>query len=153
MIELLFFKADADTDGRLSLRDFSQSGFLENLEQLDERNQCSEQFNFFSYDYFYVICCIFNELDVDENGLIGRQEIEHYCRHSISVLTLDRLFAGAAMPLSGKGEQPQMTYEDFVRFILVEEDKGSSTAIHFWFRLLDLDGDGALTLFHKLVRD
>jgi serine/threonine-protein phosphatase 2A regulatory subunit B'' len=39
-----------------------------------------------------------------------------------------------------------MDYDDFVWFILSEEHKTSATAVGFWFRLLDVDGDGLLTL-------
>ncbi|KAJ1719250.1 Serine/threonine-protein phosphatase 2A regulatory subunit B'' subunit alpha [Coemansia erecta] len=41
----------------------------------------------------------------------------------------------------------RMTYTDFVWFILSEIDKTSPTAIEYWFRCLDLDGDGILSLY------
>jgi serine/threonine-protein phosphatase 2A regulatory subunit B'' len=37
-----------------------------------------------------------------------------------------------------------MGYEDFVWFILSEEDKTSDTAVEYWFRCADLDCDGAV---------
>ncbi len=146
VIEILFIKSDSDSDNRLSLRDFSLSNFLENLEAVDECNQNNERFNLFSYDYFYVICCIFNELDIDEDGLIGRPEFEVYTKHNVSVLALDRLFDGRVFPFSTPSENSQMiSYEDFIRLIIFEEDKSSVPAIEFWFRVMDLDCDGALT--------
>ena len=39
-----------------------------------------------------------------------------------------------------------MSYQEFVWFILSEEDKGTSTAAEFWFRIMDRDGDGVITL-------
>ena len=39
-----------------------------------------------------------------------------------------------------------MSYQEFVWFILSEEDKGTSTAAEFWFRIMDRDGDGLITL-------
>ena len=39
-----------------------------------------------------------------------------------------------------------MGYADFVRFVLSEEDKESDAAARFWFRVLDLDGDGKVTV-------
>merc|ERR1712176_391407 len=40
-----------------------------------------------------------------------------------------------------------MGYKDFVFFILAENDKLHPTAIEYWFRILDLDGDGILSLY------
>jgi serine/threonine-protein phosphatase 2A regulatory subunit B'' len=40
-----------------------------------------------------------------------------------------------------------MSYEDFVWFILSEEDKSTPRAVEYWFRVLDTDGDGILSLF------
>ncbi|KAJ2089382.1 Serine/threonine-protein phosphatase 2A regulatory subunit B'' subunit alpha, partial [Coemansia sp. S100] len=41
----------------------------------------------------------------------------------------------------------RMTYCDFIWFLLSEIDKTSPTAIEYWFRCLDLDGDGVLTVY------
>lgn len=38
-----------------------------------------------------------------------------------------------------------MSYEDFVWFILCEEDKTSDQSIGFWFRVIDLNADGVLS--------
>uniref|UniRef100_A0A8C4N828 EF-hand domain-containing protein n=1 Tax=Eptatretus burgeri TaxID=7764 RepID=A0A8C4N828_EPTBU len=40
-----------------------------------------------------------------------------------------------------------MSYADFVWFLISEEDKKSPTSIEYWFRCLDLDGDGVLSMF------
>ncbi|KAI8325565.1 hypothetical protein GQ54DRAFT_254453 [Martensiomyces pterosporus] len=40
-----------------------------------------------------------------------------------------------------------MTYRDFVWFLLSEIDKTSPAALEYWFRCLDLDGDGVLTVY------
>ncbi|KAJ2608230.1 Serine/threonine-protein phosphatase 2A regulatory subunit B'' subunit alpha [Coemansia sp. RSA 1804] len=41
----------------------------------------------------------------------------------------------------------RMTYRDFIWFLLSEIDKTSPTAVEYWFRCLDLDGDGVLTIY------
>ena len=38
-------------------------------------------------------------------------------------------------------------YRDFVWFLLAENDKNHPTAIEYWFRVLDTDGDGVLSLY------
>ncbi|KAK2643673.1 hypothetical protein Ddye_018868 [Dipteronia dyeriana] len=39
----------------------------------------------------------------------------------------------------------KMGYEDFVYFILSEEDKSSEPGLEYWFKCIDLDGNGLLT--------
>ncbi|XP_022633559.1 probable serine/threonine protein phosphatase 2A regulatory subunit B''delta isoform X2 [Vigna radiata var. radiata] len=39
----------------------------------------------------------------------------------------------------------KMGYEDFVYFILSEEDKSSEPSLEYWFKCIDLDGNGVLT--------
>ncbi|PIA16296.1 hypothetical protein COEREDRAFT_81281 [Coemansia reversa NRRL 1564] len=41
----------------------------------------------------------------------------------------------------------RMTYRDFIWFLLSEIDKTSPTAVEYWFRCLDLDGDGVLSIY------
>ena len=43
-----------------------------------------------------------------------------------------------------------MGYSDFVWFLLAEEDKGAPSACSFWFRVLDTDGDGQVSL-HEMA--
>ena len=43
-------------------------------------------------------------------------------------------------------QKKAMQYDEFVWFILSEEDKGTLTAAEYWFRVMDRDGDGYITL-------
>ena len=43
--------------------------------------------------------------------------------------------------------QISIDYADFVWFILAEEDKTSPTSLEFWFKILDQDGDGIISMF------
>jgi serine/threonine-protein phosphatase 2A regulatory subunit B'' len=40
-----------------------------------------------------------------------------------------------------------MSYYDFVWFLISEEDKRNQTSIEYWFRVLDIDGDGVLSMY------
>ena len=44
-----------------------------------------------------------------------------------------------------------MSYEDFVWFILSEEDKSNELSLEYWFRCVDLDCDGKLRPNEMLV--
>ncbi|RNC50166.1 protein phosphatase 2 (formerly 2A), regulatory subunit B, partial [Trypanosoma cruzi] len=47
-------------------------------------------------------------------------------------------------PLSS-GKSEKLDFEDFVYFCLSEEDKNNSPAVYYWFKVLDVDGDGILS--------
>ena len=55
---------------------------------------------------------------------------------------VDRIFEEAPRRFSS-GTPGRMGYEDFVWFILSEEDKTTDTAAEYWFRCADLDCDGS----------
>jgi serine/threonine-protein phosphatase 2A regulatory subunit B'' len=38
-----------------------------------------------------------------------------------------------------------MGFEDFLWYILSEEDKTTRTSIEYWFKVLDLDNNGIIT--------
>ncbi len=40
-----------------------------------------------------------------------------------------------------------MSYADFIHFILSVEEKSSYAAIEYWFRVIDIDGDGVISLY------
>ncbi|KAF9201494.1 Serine/threonine-protein phosphatase 2A regulatory subunit B'' subunit alpha, partial [Haplosporangium sp. Z 27] len=53
-------------------------------------------------------------------------------------------------PGPGSQRRPQnyrMTYKGFIWFLLAETDKQTPTSIEYWFRCMDLDGDGVLSVF------
>ncbi|KAG0082949.1 Serine/threonine-protein phosphatase 2A regulatory subunit B'' subunit alpha [Podila epicladia] len=58
--------------------------------------------------------------------------------------------ARSTPPGPGSSCRPQnyrMTYKGFIWFLLAETDKQTVTSIEYWFRCMDLDGDGILTVF------
>ena len=40
-----------------------------------------------------------------------------------------------------------MSYYDFVWFLISEEDKQNPTSVEYWFRVLDSDNDGVLSMY------
>ena len=64
-----------------------------------------------------------------------------YGNYALSYRLIERLFEEAPRKLRS-GVRGKMNYEDFVWFILSEEDKTTDTGIEYWFKCLDLDEDG-----------
>lgn len=44
----------------------------------------------------------------------------------------------------GSDPRATMTYEDYVYFMLSEEDRGNEHSLRYWFTCVDLDGDGRI---------
>lgn len=66
---------------------------------------------------------------------------------ALSTRIIDRIFSGCVTRGHKKQKEERMSYTDFVWFLLSEEDKRHTTAIEYWFRCMDLDGDGFLSMY------
>ena len=60
---------------------------------------------------------------------------------------LARVLASKQRRQRGSKKIGLMTYQDFVWFILSEEDRDSAAAMEYWFRMLDVDEDGVWSSF------
>ena len=52
------------------------------------------------------------------------------------------LTAALPSPLTLTLTLTRTSYDDFVYFLLAEEDKECHAALQYWFHVLDVDGDG-----------
>ncbi|MPC15241.1 Serine/threonine-protein phosphatase 2A regulatory subunit B'' subunit alpha [Portunus trituberculatus] len=66
-------------------------------------------------------------------------------RHNKSTKNL--LIPSGAVTRGRLQKQDRMGYQEFVWFLISEEDKRHPTAIEYWFRCMDLDGDGYLSMY------
>eukprot|EP00183_Erythrolobus_madagascarensis_P006745 CAMPEP_0185845030 /NCGR_PEP_ID=MMETSP1354-20130828/1095_1 /TAXON_ID=708628 /ORGANISM="Erythrolobus madagascarensis, Strain CCMP3276" /LENGTH=771 /DNA_ID=CAMNT_0028544881 /DNA_START=370 /DNA_END=2685 /DNA_ORIENTATION=- len=148
VVERIFFSIASNASGRIYLKDVVESEFLDTLMEVDEDEDINRERKFFSYEHFYVLYCRFWELDSDHDLLIDREDLLRYNGHSLTCRIVDRVFEGCGRPLDCK-EPGFMGYTDFVWFCLCEEDKTHRTSTDYWFRCIDMDGDGALSL-HEL---
>jgi len=130
--------------GRLTLADLRRGGLLDALAALDAEDDVNRVLQYFSYEHFYVIYCKFWELDTDHDFLLSKEDLLRYGNHCLTYRIVDRVFAQAGRPFAS-GVPGRMGYEDFVWFILSEEDKATDVALGYWFRCVDLDGDGTLS--------
>lgn len=59
---------------------------------------------------------------------------------------IDRIFSGAVTRGLVR-KHAKMTYPEFVWFLISEEDKRHPRSIEYWFRCMDIDGDGYLSMY------
>jgi len=146
VVERIFFSVSQNASGRIYLKDVVDSEFLDTLMEVDEEEDINRERKYFSYEHFYVLYCRFWELDTDHDLLIDREDLLRYNGHALTCRIVDRIFEGRGRPLDSK-EPGYMGYTDFIWFCLCEEDKTSRASIDYWFRCIDLDGDGVLSLY------
>ena len=65
-----------------------------------------------------------------------------YGSYGLSARVVDRIWALRHDRKPDRAGKTGMTYDDFVYFLLAEEDKQSFPALQYWFHVLDFDGDG-----------
>lgn len=155
----IFYTIDRARRGKISLKDYKKSNLLQVLFAVESAADVNEITDYFSYKHFYVLYCRFWELDKEHKGIISKRELIQHDDGSVSTRMLDRILRGHGrldkdnVTLRGnstvrsRAKAMQMNYEDFCWFLLSEEDKTTETAIEYWFRLLDMDSDGIISLF------
>ncbi|KAK0580457.1 hypothetical protein LWI29_002145 [Acer saccharum] len=144
VIYRIFYYNNRSGNGRLTLRELKQGNLIAAMQHVDKEEDINKVLRYFSYEHFYVIYCKFWELDTDRDCMIDKENLINYGNHALTCRIIDRIFSQVPRKFTSKAEG-KMSYEDFVYFILSEEDKSSEPSIDYWFKCIDLDGNGVLT--------
>ncbi|XP_035984456.1 serine/threonine-protein phosphatase 2A regulatory subunit B'' subunit alpha isoform X1 [Fundulus heteroclitus] len=147
VIQRIFYVVNRSWTGRVTMTELRRSNFLQTLALLEEEDDINQITDYFSYEHFYVIYCKFWELDTDHDLYIDPKDLARYNEHTSSNRIIDRLFSGAVTRGNAVQREGRMSYAEFVWFLLSEEDKKNPTSIEYWFRCMDVDGDGVLSMF------
>ncbi|KAL9341780.1 hypothetical protein Peur_065105 [Populus x canadensis] len=144
VIYRIFYYINRSGNGHLTLRELKRGNLIDAMQHADEEEDINKVLRYFSYEHFYVIYCKFWELDTDHDFLIDKENLIRYGNHALTYRIVDRIFSQVARKFTSKVEG-KMGYEDFVYFILSEEDKSSEPSLEYWFKCIDLDGNEILT--------
>lgn len=145
VITRIFYSVNRCHSGRITSRQLRRSTLLEAFQQVDEEEDINNVTRFFSYEHFYVLYCRFWELDHDRDYRITREDLLKYGDHSLSHMIVDRIFDAAPRPFNPSApNRDYLSYEDFIYFMLSEEDKANEISVRYWFTCVDVDGDGKL---------
>lgn len=146
VIARIFYCVNRSWSGKITVTELRKSNFLSTLALLEDEDDINQVMDFFSYEHFYVIYCKFWELDKDHDLLIDKHDLARHNDHAINSRTIDRIFSGAV--IKGKSAlDGKMSYPQFCWFLLSEEDKRHPTSVEYWFRVMDLDGDGVISMY------
>ncbi|KAJ4877720.1 Serine/threonine protein phosphatase 2A regulatory subunit B''beta [Raphanus sativus] len=168
----IFYYINRSGNGRLTFRELRRGNLIDAMIHADQEEDINKVLRYFSYEHFYVIYCKFWELDTDHDFLIDKENLMRYGNHALTFRIVDRIFSQVlskrywfqhfcskslvsftdnelvstqvARKFTSK-VQGKMGYEDFVYFILAEEDKSSEPSLEYWFKCIDLDGNGIIT--------
>eukprot|EP00882_Tetradesmus_deserticola_P009920 GHRQ01010481.1.p1 GENE.GHRQ01010481.1~~GHRQ01010481.1.p1 ORF type:complete len:405 (+),score=200.32 GHRQ01010481.1:358-1572(+) len=133
VIYRIFYTINRSGSGRMSYRELRRSDLLDALFALEREEDINRVPRYFSYEHFYVVYCKFWELDSDHDFSLDRNDLAHYANCALTYQIVERIFEEAPRKFSS-GVPGKMGYEDFVWFILSEEDKTTDTAMEYWFR-------------------
>ncbi|XP_068436149.1 serine/threonine-protein phosphatase 2A regulatory subunit B'' subunit alpha isoform X2 [Clinocottus analis] len=147
VIQRIFYVVNRSWSGRMTMMELRRSNFLQTLALLEEEDDINQITDYFSYEHFYVIYCKFWELDTDHDLYIDPKDLARYNDHASSNRIIERLFSGAVTRGNAVQREGRMSYAEFVWFLMSEEDKKNPTSIEYWFRCMDVDGDGVLSMF------
>mmetsp|Transcript_10862 Transcript_10862/g.30039 ORF Transcript_10862/g.30039 Transcript_10862/m.30039 type:complete len:697 (+) Transcript_10862:92-2182(+) len=152
VITRIFYTVNKCHSGRITSRQVRLSDLVQAFQQVDEEEDINKVTRYFSYEHFYVLYCRFWELDHDRDYRITRDDLLKYGDQSLSHMIVDRIFDAAPRPFEQQLQQQQqgansrdyLSYEDFIYFMLSEEDKANEVSVKYWFTCVDVDGDGKL---------
>ncbi|XP_076013694.1 serine/threonine-protein phosphatase 2A regulatory subunit B'' subunit alpha isoform X2 [Genypterus blacodes] len=147
VIQRIFYVVNRSWTGRITMLELRRSNFLQTLALLEEEDDINQITDYFSYEHFYVIYCKFWELDTDHDLYIDPKDLARYNDHASSNRIIERLFSGAVTRGNAVQREGRMSYAEFVWFLISEEDKKNLTSVEYWFRCMDVDGDGVLSMF------
>nr|XP_043869684.1 serine/threonine-protein phosphatase 2A regulatory subunit B'' subunit beta isoform X3 [Solea senegalensis] len=147
VIQRIFYNVNRSWTGKITFHELRKSNFLQNVMLLEQEEDVNQLTEFFSYEHFYVIYCKFWELDKDHDLYIDPRDMARHNDQAISQKMIERIFSGTVTRDRRVYKEGKLSYADFVWFLISEEDKKTDTSIEYWFRCMDLDGDGVLSMY------
>ena len=147
VIMRIFYINDSNDDGKITLHDFKISDLIDVITQVCDDDINNER-RYFSYEHFYVIYFTFWELnnssEPDKDLFINKESFSKYDSHALGIKAVNRIFDQIPRKFVSN-KKDMMCFEDFLWYILSEEDKTTKTSIKYWFKVIDLDDNGIIT--------
>eukprot|EP01103_Thecamoeba_quadrilineata_P008031 TRINITY_DN17825_c0_g1_i1.p1 TRINITY_DN17825_c0_g1~~TRINITY_DN17825_c0_g1_i1.p1 ORF type:complete len:401 (+),score=54.35 TRINITY_DN17825_c0_g1_i1:151-1353(+) len=140
----ILYNVNRSKTGKITFGEFSRSKLPQILLEVETKDINTID-DFFSYIEFFVILTKFQELDLNQDQLLSKDDLQKYSNYSLTHRVVQRIFGNMRLRSRITAcSSDLMTYKEFIWFILSEEDKTSITSIEYWFQCLDVDGDGYL---------
>ena len=145
VIARIFYMNDSNDDGKITFNDFEKSDLFEIIQKI-YNSDVNKIRQYFSYEHFYVIYTTFYEnstYEVKDELYIPKEVFCTYA-YNLGMRTVNRIFDEIPRKFVSE-EKYMMSYEDFIYYMISEEDKTSPTSIKYWFKVIDLNNEGFIT--------
>jgi hypothetical protein len=146
VIARIFYELARCWHSRLTLNDLRRSNFAHIFLSLENTKDVITSPDYFDYMSYYIILCKFCELDTDRDRYISKEDLRRYNNGTLSERMIERIFEVCRFNSNRYIYNPDvLSFQDFVWFILAEEDKTTRQSITLWFKCLDIHDRHYLT--------
>eukprot|EP00928_Gymnodinium_smaydae_P098700 TRINITY_DN9239_c0_g1_i1.p1 TRINITY_DN9239_c0_g1~~TRINITY_DN9239_c0_g1_i1.p1 ORF type:complete len:481 (-),score=126.88 TRINITY_DN9239_c0_g1_i1:51-1460(-) len=148
-VRKFFFLLDPKRTGRIPIRDLLSSQILPELYELRQEQplDASEAAsNWFSMQSALKVYGAYLELDVDQNGMLSKNELSRFGSGMLTDVFIDRVFDEIQTYRDAETGEREMDYKAFLDFVLAMENKNSKQAIQYFWKLI-ASHHGALDSF------
>eukprot|EP00933_Yihiella_yeosuensis_P025063 TRINITY_DN19436_c0_g1_i1.p1 TRINITY_DN19436_c0_g1~~TRINITY_DN19436_c0_g1_i1.p1 ORF type:complete len:185 (+),score=45.83 TRINITY_DN19436_c0_g1_i1:60-614(+) len=86
-------------------------------------------------------------LDVDQNGMLSKNELTRFGNGMLTDVFIDRVFEEYQTYRDSETGEREMDYKTFLDFVLATENKNTPQAIQYFWKLIDINGNGCIDGF------
>merc|ERR1712151_1233188 len=149
-VRKFFFFLDPKRTGRVHIRDLLSSRILPELYELRQEQPLAArdaESNWFSMQSALKVYGAYLELDVDQNGMLSKNELSRFGSGMLTDVFIDRVFEEYQTYREGETNEREMDYKTFLDFVLAMENKNTKQAIQYFWKLIDIQHTGFLDGF------
>lgn len=149
------FFLDPMKKGKIRITDIVHSPLLQEFNRLRNRHVDGmlqgkrKKSDWFSSRSALQVYAMYLNLDLDHNGMLSKQEFTRFNGGSLTTEFVDELFQQYRMYSQNEKGEMEMDYKTFLDFILAMDNRHTPEAIRYFWRILDMEGKGYLTV-HNL---